>query len=430
MTTATGSVLRHREFRLLWLAQVVSSFGDSLTGLTLLILVNHLTGSTTAIATLTILLAVPTLAFGLIAGVYVDRFDRKRIMLISDAVRALIVVGLIFADSKEHLWVLFVLSFLQAAVGTFFNPARGALVQQLVPKEQLLEAGSLSQTSIVLANLAGAACAGVLYGLTQSFWLAFVIDAATFLVSFGLVLAVRAPKLEPKPQTAASGGVLRELLEGMQVVRQNRILVAIMVGGGVCMLGLGAVNVLFVPFVINILKVPPTWLGAVEGAQTVGMVLSGALMTGFASKLNPRWLIVICLAVVAVLTSAIGLIPNVIAFAIMLFGIGLVVVPLNASAGALMQQHVSNEVMGRVGSSFNTVMTSANLISMAVAGVLGAQIGIPSVFVIAGGIVGVSAIVCGILMRGDATVPSGAVNPVDSLHDPGTLGAHDQAAAG
>ena len=394
----SSSVLQNREFRLLWLAQIVSSFGDALTGLTLLILVNALTGSTAAIATLTILLAIPTVVLGLIAGVYVDRFDRKRIMLVSDATRAVLVIGLIFGSSKDNLWLIYVFSFLQATVGTFFNPARTALVQELVSPEQLLEAGSISQTSMVLSSLAGSAFAGVLYGLTQSLWLAFVVDAATFLVSFALVLAVRAQHQARASNEAEKTSPLKELLEGLQVIQRSRTLIALLVASGVTMLGLGAVNVLFVPLLINVLKVPPVWLGAVEGAQTAGMILGGVFLMGMVSKVNTGKLIVLSLAALSVLVAACGLAANVIVFSVVMFGVGLVIVPLNSAAGAMLQKSVNNEIMGRVSSSFNVVTGGSSLLSMALAGTLGASIGLQNVFLISSVIVALAAVVSAMLL--------------------------------
>jgi MFS family permease len=394
----SSSILKNREFRLLWLAQIVSSFGDSLTGLTLLILINELTGSTAAIATLTILLAIPAVTLGLIAGVYVDRFDRKRIMLFSDAARATLVIGLIFVSSKDQLWLLYLLGFLQATVGTFFGPARSALMQKLIPKEQLLEAGSVSQTSVVISSLAGSAFAGLLYGLTQSFWLAFVVDTITFLLSFAFVLAVRVPKLEVVSSLEKATSVFQELREGFRAIAKSRFLIALLVTGGVATFGFGAVNVLLVPLTINVFKVPPVWLGTIEGAQTVGMVLGGVFLVGLASKINPNWLIVSGIAALSMLTAGIGLAPNVIVFSAMMFGIGLVLVPLSSAAGAMMQQVVANELMGRVSSSLNVVNGVANLISMALAGTLGAAIGLQNVFLVSSVIVALAAILSGILL--------------------------------
>ena len=129
--------------------------------------VNQITGSTAALATMAIVLAIPQVTLGLVAGVYVDRFDRKRIMLASDFLCALLVLGFVGVDAS-HLWILYGLGFLQATVGTLFTPARGALLAQLLPQEALLAANSLTQTSRILANLLGVGAAGVLVGTLGS----------------------------------------------------------------------------------------------------------------------------------------------------------------------------------------------------------------------------------------------------------------------
>ena len=155
--TALGvrDVLRIREFRLLWLGQLISEAGDGLTNLTLLLLVNALTGSTAALAGMAIVLAIPPLTIGLVAGTYVDRIDRRRIMLASDALRAVVVLGFVFVRSADGLWLLYLLAFVQATVGTFFTPARGAVIPRVVPRAGLLSANSLAQATRVVAAVVG-----------------------------------------------------------------------------------------------------------------------------------------------------------------------------------------------------------------------------------------------------------------------------------
>src|ERR1051326_2478420 len=92
---ALRALLAGRNFRNLWLGQLISQLGDGVTNLTVLIVINKLTGSTVAIATMAIAIAVPQLVFGLISGVYVDRWDRRRTMIVSDLVRGLAVLGFI-----------------------------------------------------------------------------------------------------------------------------------------------------------------------------------------------------------------------------------------------------------------------------------------------------------------------------------------------
>jgi MFS family permease len=289
--------------------------------------------------------------------------------------------------------VLFMLSFLQAAVGTFFNPARASLAQKPVRPELRLQAGSVSQTTTVLAGLAGSAFAGLLYGLSKSFWLGLTFDAATFLVSFALVMAVRAAQHD-RPASADPGtNVLTELLEGLRVITRNRLLLGLLIASGVTMLGFGTINVLFVLVVVNSLKVPPEWLGAIEGAQTVGMITSGVLIVRFASRINARTVCVVALLLSA-LTVGSGLTSNVIVFAMIMTGFGLIIEPISAAGGALAQQNTSNENMGRVGSTFGTVSGVASLLSMGLAGGLAATLGIQNIFFIAGGVIAIAAIAC------------------------------------
>ena len=144
-------VLRIPTFRRLWLGQLVSEAGDGLTNLALLLLVNHLTGSTAAIAAMAICLAIPPLTIGLFAGAYVDRADRRRIMLASDLLRAGTVLGFVLVGSPDELWLLFILAFVQASVGTFFTPARVAAAMPLA----LASRSHSAQSSALRAAPAG-----------------------------------------------------------------------------------------------------------------------------------------------------------------------------------------------------------------------------------------------------------------------------------
>ena len=128
------SVLRIPDFRRLWAAQGVSDIGDAVTNLTLLIVVTRLTGSTAALAAMAIALAVPAIVVGPIAGVFVDRWDRRRVMLASDLIRAGLVLGFIFVASADRLWLMYLIAIAHATIGTFFTPARMAMIPGLCPR--------------------------------------------------------------------------------------------------------------------------------------------------------------------------------------------------------------------------------------------------------------------------------------------------------
>src|SRR4029078_8457360 len=108
-----------------------------------------------------IVLALPQVTIGLVAGVYVDRWDRRKLMIASDVLRAALVLGFVLVSSLDTLWLLYVLAFAQAAIGTFFTPARTALIPSVVEKPGLMAANSLSQATRLVAGVLGTGAAGV-----------------------------------------------------------------------------------------------------------------------------------------------------------------------------------------------------------------------------------------------------------------------------
>ena len=165
------------DFRRLWTAQIVSDLGDSLTLWGLMFLVMELTGSEASVAGVLIAGALPRLLVGMPAGVWVDRLDRKAVMVVSDVLRAALVLLLLFARSPEWLWLIYGVIFVHSAVGTFFNPAKLALVPAIVGDDRLMAANSIGETSRVVFGLLGTTAAGLIVGLTSSYDLIFTVDA-------------------------------------------------------------------------------------------------------------------------------------------------------------------------------------------------------------------------------------------------------------
>ncbi len=386
-------LLRNNNFRWLWLGQIISNYGDSLANLALLILINRLTGSTAAIATVAILMALPQVTIGMVAGVFVDRWSRKRTMIVSDVLRGAVVLGLLLVRGPEDVWLLYALTLIQATVGVFFSPARMALLANIVSGEELLAANSLSQTSRIIFGLIGTASAGVLIGLWSDFAIIFIIDALTFFVSALFTWRVLAPGLARKQADATVRAILDEFMVGMRIIFSSRILIGVLVSAAVVMLGLGAVNVLFVPLLINELHLPETWFGAIEAAQVAGMVLGGSLTAILAARLRPTRMITLGLMAVGVGIGAIAAVTQVWHVMLLLFPIGLAMMPVNAAVATLTQTLVSDALRGRISAALQTMIGAANITSMALAGVLAGLVGVRNVFLMAGAL----AIVAGII---------------------------------
>ena len=401
-TSAFGprDLLRLPDYRRLWLGQTVSDFGDSLTNLALLMLVNRLTGSTAAMATMAIALAIPQVTMGLLAGVYVDRYDRKRIMLLSDLLRAALVLGFATVHSADQLWLLYAIGVAQGAIGTFFNPARGALLPHLVPQKGLLAANSLSQTSRIIFSLLGTAAAGLLIGTLDRFWPAFVLDALTFLVSFALIRRIQtsAPLAAQAPANASV--ILAQLKDGLTLIFRTRVLVGTLVAAAVTMLGLGAVNILIIPLILNDLHVPATWFGLVQLSETAAMVVSGGLIAFVASRFKPTHMVAGGLVLAGLGVGLMSVVGNIWGLMAVLFLIGWVIAPVNAGVATLVQTSVPNEVRGRSSAALNTLVQVANLASMALAGGLAEVVGLRTVFVLGGGLAVVAGLASAWVFRG------------------------------
>ncbi len=381
-------LLRIANFRKLWLGQIVSNFGDALTHLTLVLVINQITdGSTTSIAGLLIALALPQATIGLVAGVFVDRMDRKKTMIVSDLLRGLLVFGFIFTvldESATMLWLIYVIAFLHSAIGSFFAPARSALIPNVVPEKGLLAANSLSQMSVVLFRVVGTAVAGVIIGVLDNFWLAFVIDGATFFLSIVFIAQV-AVKSVPRPTESATVKVIMEQMKaGLTIIVSSRVLVGIMIGIAITMLGLGAVNVLLAPMIVNDLNVSETWFGAIEFAQTAAMIISGAFVVVLAAKIKPTNIISVSLIITGIMIIPMAFITQVWHLFPILFIVGLVMTPLNASVSTIAQTAVADNLRGRLSAALNAVIQSASLISMFAAGAVAAAIGVRSVFILSG----------------------------------------------
>ena len=206
------------KFRSLWLAQVISLTGDWFNTIAAVIIVNRYSASGLAVGGLFIARALPPFLLGPVAGVVADRFDRRKVLILSDLLRAGIVLGFLWVDRPERLWLLYVLTVLQFSVSTFFEPARAALVPALVENDELLKANTLSSvTWSAMLTLGGA-----IGGLTASLFgvrVSLIVDASSFLVSAILVLNITGQFRSNAVQALESGW--KNFVDGLHYVRKN-----------------------------------------------------------------------------------------------------------------------------------------------------------------------------------------------------------------
>ena len=181
MDTGVFAPLRITDFRRLWLGQIVSVVGDKIHTIAMAMMVYSITGSMLQMGVMLGVTLLPAALFGLPAGVYVDRWDRRRTMMIADIIRAAIVVSIPFVVGYS-IWWAYGLAFVASTVSLFFIPAKRSMIPDLVGTEQLMAANSLDNASEAIAEIVGLGLGAAMVATVGYSW-AFTIDGITFLVS-------------------------------------------------------------------------------------------------------------------------------------------------------------------------------------------------------------------------------------------------------
>ena len=232
----------NRRFRYLWLGQVVSQMGDWFDTIALYTIILNLTGSGRNVGLLMVARFVPSFVFGPLAGVVADRFSRRTIMIVSDLLRAVVVLGFLFVRRADQLWIIYVITVLQLAFSTFFEPARTAAIPSIVSDRQLVPANAISSVTWSAMLTLGAATGGVVTGLFGTN-VAFVLDSVSFLASAAFIAGIRFPKRVPRVKTKLTIGKalgITDTIEGARYVKHRpRVLALLLVkpawglGGGI-----------------------------------------------------------------------------------------------------------------------------------------------------------------------------------------------------
>lgn len=232
----------NRPFRQLWLGQVVSQLGDWFNTIALYTIILNLTGSGRDIGLLLVARFLPSFIFGSLSGVVADRFSRRSIMIVSDLLRALVVLGFLFVRRADQLWIIYTLTVLQLGLSTFFEPAKTAVIPSIVSDRELVAANAISSVTWSVMLTLGAFVGGMVTGWFGSD-VAFILDALTYLLSAALIASVRFPKRTLRAKSKLS--IIRvlgitETLEGVRYVKHRpRVLALLLVkpawglGGGI-----------------------------------------------------------------------------------------------------------------------------------------------------------------------------------------------------
>jgi MFS family permease len=283
-------ILASRNFRLLWLGQAISTFGDKFTEIAIPILVYAITGSAVQLGLAFLTQTLAALIFGLFAGAMADHWNRQRTMIWADILRALFVFAILFipllpVTITAQLVVLYSLSFIIAAVKQFFLPAKIATIPETVGEGQLVAANSLDQSTMTLVGFIGFAVAGLMVEWVgiQS---AFVIDGITFLISALFIGLMRLPQPEEKAATSKPH-VLADIRAGFGHIWIIPILKGTVLLSLIAPLAVGATQALLLIFAQNVLAVGAFGFGLLEGVFGLGIAFGAYILARYAADV-PR----------------------------------------------------------------------------------------------------------------------------------------------
>jgi DHA3 family macrolide efflux protein-like MFS transporter len=362
---STFAIFRNRSFTFLWLGQLVSTIGSALTSLAASIVVFRLTGSALSVGLMLIATSAPTLLVGLIAGVFVDRFDRKRIMIIADLARAVVVILIPFLLPYGIAW-LYIIVMLTSVIGQFFDPAHASVIPEIATDEELAAANSFIAISAFGSTAVGFAAAGLIASKFPIEW-AFYINGLTFLISGLCILAVRIAPLEIEGETTIRM-IGKNLRAGMSFLANNALLRSLLMVSLPVLLGFGLWNSLLLPFAERALHASEFEFGLQEALTSVGFVMASLLMARVGDRLREgQWIAIsyLGMALAAIFYSRTTSIPLAI---ILVTIVGFMNAPAMISGRLLIQRNTERGIRGRVMSVFSVAKNIAFLLGMAAAG--------------------------------------------------------------
>jgi MFS transporter, DHA3 family, macrolide efflux protein len=360
------AVFRHRNFTLMWSGQLVETIGCALTSLAASILVYRETGGLAlSVGLMLMATTAPSLFVGLVAGVLVDRFDRRRIMIAADVIRAGLVLLIPFLVPHSIVW-LYIVVLLISSVGQFFDPAWESVLPEVAPDEELAAANSLMAISSFGSTAIGFAASGLI-AAKYPIEYAFYINALAYLFSACCILFIKIQKMEVSEETSLAV-VASNLKSGVNYLLNNPVLRSLLLLAIPVAVSIGLTNSLLLPFATRALNATEFEYGLQEGLTSVGFVVASLLVAGYLDRWREgQWMVVglLSMGAAALIYSQLGSVP--VAIAVQMLS-GFMNAPYVIARRLLVQRNTVAEMRGRVASGYFFASNLFFLAGMAIAG--------------------------------------------------------------
>ncbi len=392
-------------FSALWTGQFISLFGDRIHQIALTFLVAGVTDSPLAVAFVFVAATIPNLLLSPIAGTYVDRWNQRDVMIVSDLLRAALVLMIPIA-AAANIYLVYPFVFLITSISIFFRPARVAVLPRIVRRDELLTANSAMWAGETFADVIGYPLAGIFVAfLGSALPLAFWFDAATYAASAMLIATIAVPAVKRRRSTDAAGAtatsVLAEMREGFHFLRRDTVLFANTIQATFAQFAIGSLTALTPIFVRDVLAPPNVDPKAayafLETAIGVGNLVGGFVIGLIGARLAKGRSVIAGYVMWGVTMILFALSGNLLVDFGILFGAGIANMVFVIPSQVLFQERTPADMIGRVvGFRFALVFGSMTL-AMALGGLAAQAVGTVPVLVVSG-LISIAAGLAGLLV--------------------------------
>ncbi len=334
-------LLRNRSFTLLWLGQGGSLLGDALRRIAITLWVFEVSGHAgPAIAALMIAELAPIMLLGPVAGVVVDRWDRRRVMLVTDIVRAGLSLCQIVAVVNGSISITYAVTALAAAVGACFAPAQNALMPEIIRRDELQRANAIMSVTLQASFVVGPALGAAMYYRAGPVAV-FVLDSVSFLGSAASLFVMKGgPRMQPSERLSAAV-VLRDVRDGVVYSVRNRVAAVNMCLGIGIMATAGINNTAMIFFITRTLNRDPASVAWLSAANGVAQITTGGILTALARRTRLDWVLIL-----GALAMAIGGLVVASSWSLPMLVVGVVITalgnaPFNIARATVYQIHVA-----------------------------------------------------------------------------------------
>jgi MFS transporter, DHA3 family, macrolide efflux protein len=390
------TILKHKPFRTLWLAQFVSIFGDFLALFGVISLITfRWHGTPVQVTTVTIAFVLPMAVISPIAGVFVDHWNVKHLMIASDLIRAGLILMLVFAHNVAQISAIFIVL---SSVSSFFAPAQSVTLRTIVPPEGLLAANALMMQAFYIVRLLSPAVAGALVAwLTEKS--CFYLDVASFIFSAAMIagLSVIRPARAQAEKTVKS--LTQDFLAGNKFIFTHAGLAFVFIAMAVAMFVMSSFSPLISIYIRDSLHAGSFMFGAISAMVGVGMIVGTQLITRLARSGSKSYVVLGGLFLLGLGAALLGAFRNTAMAALSTFTMGFGIAFVWIPAQTMSQQETPPPMVGRVSSTFMSLIAMSQVFGLLLSGYLAQRLGIRAVFIACAGVLAVISAAGYLLMR-------------------------------